>query len=200
MVGFSGARALAESRRRDGARFASSIRVNPPDDDVWLVQMRSGELRSMTPEQLDRAYHTDIIDERTLVLSYDGFHWVTLAELAGPDVDAPVAAMAADTAAPAHPSADRHVKKSVVVWTLVFAVMGGSLGAAAGAATSRSSSVSSSAGHGLVALGVAERSAPPTVADTAPAANADDAETGIHKPRMKGRHRRATPRRSKHRL
>jgi hypothetical protein len=162
--------------------------------------MKSGELRSMTPEQLDRAYHADVIDERTLVLSYDGFHWVTLAELAGIGTGDASLAPVADDAPPPRRPADRQVKKRAVVWTLVCAVLGGSLGAAAGAATSRPSAAPSTREEGLASLRFAEPSVPPTVPDTAPAASADDADTKIHRMRMKGRHRRATPRRAKHRV
>jgi hypothetical protein len=58
------------------------------DDDVWHVQLPSGDVCMMTLELLDDAFQDGLIHERSLVWKEGSPGWMTLAEVAGLDDDA----------------------------------------------------------------------------------------------------------------
>ncbi|MBS2017868.1 MAG: hypothetical protein JST00_33635 [Deltaproteobacteria bacterium] len=53
--------------------------------DIWHVRLDDGETRTLSLDELDRAYDEGWIHERTLVLEAGAIHWVPLAEIAGLD-------------------------------------------------------------------------------------------------------------------
>lgn len=53
------------------------------DEDMWLVKLDDGHVRSMTLEELDAAYQRDEIHERTMICHSDGSKWITLGEELG---------------------------------------------------------------------------------------------------------------------
>jgi hypothetical protein len=64
--------------------------ANPSDDDVWHVQLPSGDVCMMTLELLDDAYQDGLIHERSLVWKEGSPGWLTLAEVAGLEDDSAV--------------------------------------------------------------------------------------------------------------
>lgn len=68
------------------------------DLELWHVQL-GGTVRTMTLDELDRAFQSGVIDERTMVLKAGALHWTTLGDIAGID-DQPnsIAPMATDIA------------------------------------------------------------------------------------------------------
>jgi len=58
---------------------------NPSDDDVWHVQLPSGDVCMMTLDLLDDAFQDGLIHERSLVWKEGSPGWTTLAEVAGLD-------------------------------------------------------------------------------------------------------------------
>src|SRR6266513_478514 len=57
------------------------------DDDVWHVQLASGDVCLMTLDQLDDAFQTGVISENTYLWQEGATGWVTLREVAGLDAD-----------------------------------------------------------------------------------------------------------------
>jgi hypothetical protein len=55
------------------------------DADVWHVKMASGEVYTVTVEQLDDAFQKGLIDENILVMKDGMDDWATLAEVLGDD-------------------------------------------------------------------------------------------------------------------
>ena len=53
------------------------------DEDIWLVKLDDGHVRSMTLDELDAAFQKDEIHERTMICRSDGDRWITLAEEIG---------------------------------------------------------------------------------------------------------------------
>jgi hypothetical protein len=53
------------------------------EDDMWLVKLDDGHVRSMTLDQLDAAFQRDEIHERTMICRDGGDRWITLAEELG---------------------------------------------------------------------------------------------------------------------
>ena len=53
------------------------------DDEMWLVKLDDGHVRTMTLEELDAAYQRDEIHERTMICRDGGDRWITLAEELG---------------------------------------------------------------------------------------------------------------------
>jgi hypothetical protein len=58
------------------------------DGDLWHVQLRTGEVRAMTLDQLDDAFQRGIVNEDTYVFQEDANQWARLGEVAGLDADA----------------------------------------------------------------------------------------------------------------
>lgn len=76
-----------------------SIDVTSGNDlGLWHVQL-GGSVRTMTLDELDQAFQSGVIDERTMVLKAGALHWTTLGDIAGID-DQPnsIAPMATDIA------------------------------------------------------------------------------------------------------
>jgi hypothetical protein len=59
----------------------------PADDDLWHVQLASGDVCLMTLDQLDDAFQTGVISENTYLWQEGATGWVTLREVAGLDAD-----------------------------------------------------------------------------------------------------------------
>lgn len=59
------------------------------NDELWRVQLGTGEIRTMTLDGLDRAFNEGTIDARTRVLAPGAAAWSTLAEVAGLDDECP---------------------------------------------------------------------------------------------------------------
>src|SRR3954471_13529925 len=57
------------------------------DEDIWHVQLGSGDVCLMTLEQLDDAFQTGVIHENTYLWQEGASGWVTLSEVAGLDSD-----------------------------------------------------------------------------------------------------------------
>jgi hypothetical protein len=57
------------------------------DDDLWHVQLGSGDVCLMTLEQLDEAFQGGVINENTYLWQEGSSGWVTLREVAGLDSD-----------------------------------------------------------------------------------------------------------------
>jgi hypothetical protein len=57
------------------------------DDDLWHVQLASGEVCLMTLDELDDAFQTGVIHENTYLWQEGATGWVTLREVAGLDAD-----------------------------------------------------------------------------------------------------------------
>jgi hypothetical protein len=53
------------------------------DEDLWLVKLDDGHVRSMTLDELDAAFQSDEIHERTMICRDGGDRWITLAEELG---------------------------------------------------------------------------------------------------------------------
>lgn len=53
------------------------------NDELWRVQLGSGELRTMTLDALDRAFDEGAVDAHTPVLAPGAASWTTLGEAAG---------------------------------------------------------------------------------------------------------------------
>jgi hypothetical protein len=58
------------------------------DDEIWHVQLPSGDVCMMTLDLLDDAFQDGLIHERSLVWKEGSPGWMTLAEVAGLDDDA----------------------------------------------------------------------------------------------------------------
>ena len=52
--------------------------------ELWHVQLGGG-VRTMTLDELDQAFQSGVIDERTMVLKAGALHWTTLGDIAGLD-------------------------------------------------------------------------------------------------------------------
>lgn len=52
--------------------------------ELWHVQL-GGSVRTMTLDELDHAFQSGVIDERTMVLKAGALHWTTLGDIAGID-------------------------------------------------------------------------------------------------------------------
>ena len=59
----------------------------PADDDLWHVQLASGDVCLMTLDQLDDAFQTGVVSENTYLWQEGATGWVTLREVAGLDAD-----------------------------------------------------------------------------------------------------------------
>jgi hypothetical protein len=59
------------------------------DDEMWLVKLDDGHVRSMTLDELDAAFQRDEIHEGTMICRSDGDRWITLAEELGIEPSAP---------------------------------------------------------------------------------------------------------------
>jgi hypothetical protein len=57
------------------------------DEDLWHVQLASGDVCLMTLEQLDDAFQTGVIHENTYLWQEGATGWVTLRDVAGLDSD-----------------------------------------------------------------------------------------------------------------
>ncbi|HVH44741.1 MAG TPA: hypothetical protein VM925_20450, partial [Labilithrix sp.] len=55
------------------------------NDELWRVQLGTGEIRTMTLDGLDRAFDEGLIDARVPVLAPGSSNWTTLGEAAGLD-------------------------------------------------------------------------------------------------------------------
>jgi len=70
-----------------------------PDDDLWLVKLPDGTVRSMTVDAMDDAFQNGELDASTAVQAPDGEGWTTLGAVAGLDESADVPADSAATPA-----------------------------------------------------------------------------------------------------
>jgi hypothetical protein len=70
-------------------------------NDLWHVQLPTGEVRMWSLDQLDAAFQADLIDERTHVLQDGSTEWVKLGELLGLDSEPPPSSQAPASHAPA---------------------------------------------------------------------------------------------------
>ncbi len=59
------------------------------NDELWRVQLSTGEIRMMTIDALDRAFDEGLIDARVPVLPPGASAWTTLGEAAGLEDDSP---------------------------------------------------------------------------------------------------------------
>ena len=59
------------------------------DEEMWLVKLDDGHVRSMTLDELDAAFQRDEIHERTMICRDGGDRWITLAEELGLEPSAP---------------------------------------------------------------------------------------------------------------
>ena len=80
------------------------------DDDMWLVKLDDGHVRSMTLDELDAAFQKDEIHERTMICRDGGDRWITLAEELG--IEAPAPSVPPPSMPP--PSAPRSTSPSVL--------------------------------------------------------------------------------------
>jgi hypothetical protein len=53
------------------------------DEEIWLVKLDDGHVRSMTLDELDAAFQRDEIHERTMICRDGGDKWITLGEELG---------------------------------------------------------------------------------------------------------------------
>jgi hypothetical protein len=58
-------------------------------NELWRVQLGTGEVRMMTIDELDRAFDAGFIHSRTNVLAPGSFKWTTLGEAAGLEDEPP---------------------------------------------------------------------------------------------------------------
>jgi hypothetical protein len=83
------------------------------EQDLWHVQMESGEVRQLTLDQLDAFYQNGIIDEETYILQDGEMEWRKLGEVLGIEPEAAQAPVSSTTPTPspmsygAVPSYDR---------------------------------------------------------------------------------------------
>jgi len=68
--------------------------------DLWSVQLATGEVCEMTLDQLDEAFQEGRIDEHTAILQHGSDQWSTLGNLAGIDGEEPAPPAAPETEAP----------------------------------------------------------------------------------------------------
>lgn len=61
----------------------SSSPTTPAHEDLWRVQLATGEVRAMTLDALDEAFQAGTIDENTRVLAPGAAGWAKLADVAG---------------------------------------------------------------------------------------------------------------------
>ena len=75
------------------------------NEELWYVQMDSGELRELTLDELDQAFNAGLIHENTFVMEVGGTEWQTLADVAGLNEEEPPAppVYAPQAAGPARP-------------------------------------------------------------------------------------------------
>jgi hypothetical protein len=81
---------FASSARDEEKRLMSYYEATdqtPTDDDLWHVQLASGDVCLMTLDQLDDAFQTGVISENTYLWQEGATGWVTLREVAGLDTD-----------------------------------------------------------------------------------------------------------------
>ena len=115
------------------------------NQDLWHVQLASGERRVWTLDQLDAAYRASLIDEETFVCEPGSQRWATLGEVAGAGAEdappepqpvsiaPPPVEIAIDVAPPAYDDLDdlelafgkKRSKKGLVMATLALALVGG---------------------------------------------------------------------------
>jgi hypothetical protein len=69
--------------------YYEATESTPADDDLWHVQLASGEVCMMTLDQLDDAFQNGVISENTYLWQEGATGWVTLREVAGLDSDEP---------------------------------------------------------------------------------------------------------------
>ena len=88
---------------------SSSLSFEPMSEheDIWHVQLESGEVRQLTLDQLDAFFNNGIIDEDTYVLADGEMEWRTLRVVLGLEEEsaAPAPVVPAAVFAPANPFA-----------------------------------------------------------------------------------------------
>src|SRR5215831_20765397 len=57
--------------------------TNGANKDIWHVQLSSGEIRVMSLEQLDEAFHDGVVSENTFIYQAGMNDWIRLGALAG---------------------------------------------------------------------------------------------------------------------
>jgi len=102
------------------------------DEDMWLVKLDDGHVRSMTLDELDAAFQRDEIHERTMICREGGDRWITLAEELGmeppppPSVTPSVLPVVADVGDHDHDH-DHVALRSSRKGTRVFAIVLGTI-------------------------------------------------------------------------
>src|SRR5262252_9528948 len=61
--------------------------TNGANKDIWHVQLSSGEIRVMSLEQLDEAFHDGVVSENTFIYQAGMNDWIRLGALAGLEGD-----------------------------------------------------------------------------------------------------------------
>lgn len=61
--------------------------TNGANKEIWHVQLSSGEIRVMSLEQLDEAFHDGVVSENTFIYQAGMNDWIKLGALAGLDGD-----------------------------------------------------------------------------------------------------------------
>ena len=108
------------------------------DDEMWLVKLDDGRVRSMTLDELDASYQRGEIHERTMICRDGGDRWITLADELGeaesappppPDATPSTPPVVADLGDDHHPSFASSRKGTRVVAILLGVVVLGAFGA-----------------------------------------------------------------------
>src|SRR4051812_24382184 len=66
--------------------YAASGHIDD-NEDLWHVQLATGEVRPMTLDQLDEAFQDGIVNEETFVFQEETNRWAKLGEVAGLGAD-----------------------------------------------------------------------------------------------------------------
>jgi len=104
-------------------------------DEIWLVKLDDGRVRSMTLDELDASYQRGEIHERTMICRDGGDRWITLAdelgeaESAPPDATPSTPPVVADMDDEPHASFASSRKGTRVVAILLGVVVLGAFGA-----------------------------------------------------------------------
>src|SRR5882762_1216792 len=67
--------------------YSEATDYTQSDDDLWHVQLQSGEVLLMTLDELDDSFQKGVISANTYLWQEGSTNWVTLREVAGLDAD-----------------------------------------------------------------------------------------------------------------
>ena len=62
--------------------MSNDVAASGNDLELWHVQL-GGSARTMTLDELDQAFQSGVVNERTMVLKAGALHWTTLGDIAG---------------------------------------------------------------------------------------------------------------------